>query len=171
MVVRTFWVWSSIGAIPLRAGEAKHPDAHRLKEYNVASPPPARSVTGGTEHGLRIVLEPEEGESNQSVQLTDQHTVTDEKHSGRSPENKDTAPVEVVASKDEMRWEKERERLLGGASSKGDLPEVAEETAHVGALDLEPGRIKEGSSDRDILLRITNATPTPTSVIGVPTDD
>ena len=133
MVVRTFWVWSSIGAIPLRAREAKTPDAHRLKEDNVASPPPVRS---GTEHGLRIVLEPEERESNQSLQLTDQHTVTNEKHRERSPEKKDTAPIEGVPSKDEAAWEKEREGLLGSASSKGNTPEVTEKTAHVGALSV-----------------------------------
>ena len=126
MVVRTFWVWSSIGAIPLRAGEAKTPDAHRLREDNIASPLPARSVP--------VVLVPEEGESNQSLGLTDQHTITDEKHYGRSPENKDTAPIEVAPSKDETPWEKEREGLLGNASSKGNLPVAAEKTAHVGAL-------------------------------------
>ena len=141
MVIRTFRVWCSIGAIPLRAGESEHPDVHD----DVTSPPPTRNAPGETEQALRIVLGPEEGESNQ---------------------------CEVIVSEDEMRWEKERVRLLGSVSSQDNLPEVGEKTAYVGAVDFEPEKITEGSSDSEVLLRSTDGTSTPTSVLfGASTHD
>ena len=171
MVIRTFRDWGSIGAIPLRAGDIRHPDVHRLKEDNVTSPLPARRVPGGTGQGPRFVVEPMEGESSQCPRPTDQHTDTDEKHCGRSPENKDTAPIQVIVSRDEMHWEKERERLYGTVSSKDNLPEVGEKAAYVGALDFETGRTPEGSSVSDVLLRSPDATSPPTSAFGASTHD
>ena len=169
MVIRTFRVWSSIGAIPLRAGESQY--SLGRKEDNVMSPPPTRRVPGGTGQGLKFVVEPMEGESNQGLRPTDQHTDTDEKDCGGSAENKDTAPIQVIVSKDEMHWEKERERLYGTVSSKDNLPEVGEKTAYVGALNFETGGITEGSSGSDVLLRSTDATSPPTSAFGASTHD
>ena len=171
MVIRTFRVWSSIGAIPLRAGERQHSDVHRLKEDNVTSPPPARRAPGGTGQGLKFVVEPKEGESSQRLRPTDQQTDTDEKHYARSSENQDTAPIQVIVSKDEMPWEEERERLYETASSEDLLPEVGGKTGYVGALSLEPGRVPEGSSGSNVPLRSTDATSPPTIAFGPSTHD
>ena len=173
MVIRTFRVWRTIGTTPLRAGEIQDPDVHRIKEDNVTSSPPARRVPGGTGQGLKFVGEPKEGESSQRLRPTEQRTDTGEKHYGRSSENQDTAPIQVIVSKDEMHWEKERERLYGPVSSEDNLPDDGEKTGYVGALDLdvEPGRITEGSSGSDILLRSIDATSPPTSALGSSTHD
>jgi hypothetical protein len=169
MVIRTFWVWSSIGFIPLRAGEGEH--VLHSKGDNVAalaSPPPMRSAPGGTGKALGVVLEIKEGESSQP-RWSDQHMDTDERPRGRSPVKKDTAHIEVVVSKGEAGWEKGRARWWGKFSSKDNLDEGAEKMAYVDALDLEPGRIAEGSSERDVPLHSDGdgAKSTPASVLGV----
>lgn len=165
MVIRTFWVWSSIGAIPLRVGEGERPHVHHSKENNVAafSPPPMRGVAAGIGKALGVVLETKEGGSSR---WSDQHTDTDEKPRGRSPGKKDTARVEVVVSEGEPGWEKGRGRWWERFSSKDNLAEGAEKMAYVDALDLEPGRIGEGSSERDVPLR-SGENSTPASALGV----
>ena len=162
MVIRTFWVWSSIGIIPLRVGEGEHADGHHSKEGDVAAfaYTQARSVPGGTGKALGIVLETKEGEGSQ-------YADEDEKPRGRSPGKKVTDHIEVVVSKGETGWEKGRGRWWGKFSSKDNLAEGAEKTAYVDALDLEPGRIGEGSRERDVHLRSAGTNSTPGSILGV----
>ena len=170
MVIRTFWVWSSIGVIPLRAGEGGHADYHHSKEDSVGAyvfPPPARSVPGGTGKALGVVPEMKEGGSSQLLPWPEQHADTDERPRGRSPGKKDTAHTEVIVSKGEPGWEKGRGRWWGRFSSKDNLDEDAEKIAYVDALDLEPGRIAEGPSERDIPLGSDGTNSTPASALGV----
>ena len=168
LVIRTFWVWSSVGAIPLRVGEGEHVD-HHLKGDHVATLAPAplvRGVPGGIGK-LGVVLETKEG---QPPSLSDQHTDTDEKHRGRSPGKKDTVTVEVVPSQGKTDSEKGRGRWWGRFSSD-NLAEGAETMAYVRALDLpvevdlESRRTAE-SSERDVPLH-AGAGSTPASVLGV----
>ena len=162
MVIRTFWVWSSIGVIPLRAGEGEHADGHHPREHEGAafvSPPPAR-----TGMALGVLLETKEGGS--SPRLSGRSD-TDEKPRGRSPGMKATAQIEVVVSRGEAGWGKGRGRWWGKYSSKDNLAEGAEKTAYVDELDLEPGRIAEGPSERDAHLQDAGSNSTPGSVLGV----
>ena len=162
MVIRTFWVWSSIGVIPLRAGEGEHADGHHPREDEGAAfvfPPPTR--TGKT---LGVLLETKEAGSSQRLSG---RSDTDEKPRGRSPGMKATAHIEVVISKGETGWGRGRGRWWGKYSSKDNLDEGAEKTAYVDALDLEPGRMAEGPSERDARLRDAGSNSTPGSVLGV----
>ena len=178
MVVRTFWVWSSVGAIPLRAGEGEHADDHHPKEGTAATfapPPPAHSVPGGTEKVLGVVLETKEGGSS-VLRSSDQYTDTDEKHRGRSPGKRDTARVEVVAT---ITGETGREKGRGRwwVTSKENLAESAGagKTVDADALDL-PVEVElelesqRASRERGVPLpntRATEASPTPASMLGV----
>jgi hypothetical protein len=160
LVVRTFWVWSSVGAIPLRVGEGDHTGHHHSKEDNAA---------GGTGKGLGVVPEMKEGGSSLPPRSPDQHADTDETSRGRSLEKKDASHVEVVVSKGETGWEKGPERWWGRFSSKDNLAEGAGTMAD--ALDLpiefESRRIVEESSEGEAPLRSAEATPSPGSVLGV----
>lgn len=169
LVIRTFWVWSSVGAIPPRVGEGEHIYDHHLKEDHVAalgSTPLVRGVLSGTGK-LGVVLETMEG----APSLSDQRTDTDEKHRGRSPGKKDTALVEVVPSKDDTGSEGGRRRWWGRFSSD-NLADGAEKMAYIRALDqpveveLESWQTAEGSSERDVPLP-AGASSTPASILGV----
>jgi len=165
MVIRTFWVWSSIGTIPLRVGEGEYSDDPPSKEDTItafASVPPVRGVPGGTGKTLGVVLEMKEG--SQSLRSPDQHTDTSEKRRGRSPGKKD---IEVVVSKGETSWERGRGRWWGKYSSKDNLAEGTEKMTDVDALDLELRRTPDESSERDVHLRSAGANSTPASVLGV----
>jgi hypothetical protein len=174
LVIRTFWIWSSVGAIPLRVGEGEHVGDHYLKEDHVpASAPaaPARGLPGGPVKELGVVPEMKEGGSSHLAYSPDQHTDADEKRRGRSPGRKDTTRVEVVVSKGETGWEKGRGRWW--SSSKDNLEERAGKMADVDILDLpveaefEPRRTTDGSSERDVPRHDGGTSSTPGSVLGV----
>jgi len=163
LVIRTFRVWSSIGAMPLRVGEGEHADDHHDHVTTFVPAPPGRGVLGGTGK-LGVVLETKEGGSSQIPGLSDQHMDTDEKHLGRSPGKGDTTQAEGKGetSSEKRRW--------WGKFSSDNLAEGAEKVAFIGALDLpvemelDSRRTVEGSSDP---LHSAEASSTPASALGV----